>query len=128
MDLYKVFYIRDDGNKLENGYEKVEAYNSIDAIARVPGGKDARKIDVEIDLELALEPYVSLRDNEKVIFYNKDAYHAVLKHLYEWSMEKPFERNYDVSKHLWNDRIHQTVCVCWYENGECKSYVFGSYV
>jgi hypothetical protein len=59
---------------------------------------------------------------------NKEVYQAILSFMYRWQREKPFHRNYDVSKHIWNDRIHQTICVCWYENGECKSYVFGSYV
>ena len=128
MSLFKVFYILEDDNRLENGYQKVEASSAEEAISMVPGGKDAREIDVEIDLVNALDSYVSLRDTEKVIFYNSDVYNAVLSYMYHWSKEKPFERRYDVSRHLWNDRIHQTICVSWYENGECKNYVFGSYV
>jgi hypothetical protein len=66
--------------------------------------------------------------NSKSKIDDKEVYQAILSFMYRWQREKPFHRNYDVSKHIWNDRIHQTICVCWYENGECKSYVFGSYV
>lgn len=128
MSLYKVFYILEDENKLENGYKKVEAESLEEAMSMVPGAKDAKEIDFELDILSAVEPYACLRDGDRIVFYNKEVYQAVLSFMYRWQREKPFHRNYDVSKHIWNDRIHQTICVCWYENGECKSYVFGSYV
>ncbi len=71
----------------------------------------------------------SLRDGDRVIFYDKETFKAVSNAISMWAKESGSLRDFEFCVHPWSDQIHETCVFGWvdYKTMDIQMMSFDAY-